>query len=159
MAEQKNITVKVDGIRFGEYSSVRWNDYLRMLGICLLVFAGVIAASMAMGKGPQTLSVTLVAVLALMIFALITVFRGSMKKEYRKSGIGTLTLTYTFSPTGWTVQAGKGKNHVVWGKTFRVRSGKSCLMLYPNKKSVNLIPLRCLDEAALAQIMQWAGHQ
>ena len=155
----KTVTVKVDGIRFSEYSSVRWNDYLRMLGLCLLVIAGIVAVSIVMGKGPQTVNVTMVAVLALMIFALVTVFRGNLKKEYRKSGIGSLVLTYTFSQTGWTVRAGKGNASVTWDKTYRVRKDKSCLMLYPSKKSVNLIPLRCLDEKALEQILTWAERK
>lgn len=150
------MTVKVDGIRFGEYSSVRWNDYLRMLGLCLLVFAGIVAMSFVMGKGPQTVNVTMIAVLVLMIFALVTLFRGNMKKEYRKSGIGALTLTYTFSPSGWTVRAGEGHGTVDWDKTYRIRRDRECLMLYPSKKSVNLIPLRCIEKDALEQIMAWA---
>ena len=152
----KIVTVKVDGIRFQEYSAVRWNDYLRMLGLCLLVIAGIVAVSIVMGKGPQTVNVTMIAVLVLIIFALVTVFRGNLKKEYAKSGIGSLELTYTFSQTGWTVRAGKGQNTVSWDKTFRVRQDKSCLMLYPNKKSVNLIPLRCLEQGALEQIITWS---
>ena len=153
---EKTVTVKVDGIRFQEYSAVRWNDYLRMLGLCLLVMAGIVAVSILMGKGPQTVNVTMIAVIVLMIFALATVFRGNLKKEYAKSGIGTLELTYSFTASGWTVQAGKGKASVAWNKTVRIRRDKNCLMLYPNKKSVNLIPLRCLDDGALDQILNWA---
>lgn len=155
----KTVTVKVDGIRFQEYASVRWNDYLRMLGLCLLVMAGIVAVSMVVGKGPQTVNLTMIAVLALMIFALVTMFRGNLKKEYAKSGIGSLELTYSFSASGWTVRAGKGQNTVSWDKTYRVRRDKGCLMLYPNKKSVNLIPLRCLDQKALEQILRWCEHK
>ena len=149
--------MRVDGIRFEEYSAVRWNDYLRVLGATLLILAGVIAVTIFMGRGPQSVSVTTVVILVLMIFALVTIFRGNLKKEYRKSGVGSMELTYSFTAAGWQVEAGKARNTVAWDKTYRVRKNGSCLMLYPSRKSVNLIPLRCVGKEELSKILSWCA--
>jgi hypothetical protein len=44
---------------------------------------------------------------------------------------------------------------VAWQQTWRVRRNPNALLLYPNRKSVNIVPLRDLNEEQLGKIISW----
>jgi hypothetical protein len=64
-------------------------------------------------------------------------------------------LRYDFDRDGWTVKQGSSQVRVLWANTHRVQRTNQALMLYPNRKSVNLVPLRFMTQAQLDQILGW----
>lgn len=57
--------------------------------------------------------------------------------------------------TGWTVKAGSEQVRVLWSKTWRVRRNQNALLLYPNRRSVNLVPLKYMTKEQLNRIIGW----
>ena len=44
---------------------------------------------------------------------------------------------------------------VLWSKTWRVRKNQNALLLYPNRRSVNLVPLKYMTQEQLRRIIGW----
>ena len=93
--------------------------------------------------------------LVLLVAAVLAVYRSSIRRIYRQSGLSGMELSYRFDRDGWTVRRGGEQVRVLWTRTWRVRRDGRSLMLYPNRKSVNLVPLRYISEEQLAQVLQW----
>ena len=133
------------------FASVKRPQYLRFYGVILLV---LLAMTIWMGvSGKLKLSTLIfVAVVALLMGVLI---RSTMKGEYRRSGIGSMELTYSFSEKGWSVRRGEKTASVLWKDTFLVKRKGPALLVYPNRKSVNVIPIGEIPENQVEQILKW----
>jgi hypothetical protein len=155
VGREKGFAVQVNGIRYGEFAKVKWQQFLRLYTVLLLLVVAALAISYAFGYLPEEIPVSGGLALLLVFLALLALFRGTIKGEYKKSGIAGMQLIYRFDKDGWTVKSAQGQVTVAWKQTWRVRRNPNALLLYPNRKSVNIVPLRDLDEEQLGKIISW----
>ena len=147
------IRIPVHGVDFDVFASVKRPMYLRFYGAIVLLLLAM-AIWMAVTGKLKLSSLIFVAVVALLMGVLI---RSTMKGEYRKSGIGSMELTYSFTEKGWSVRRGEKTASVKWADTFLLKRNALALLLYPNKKSVNVVPIRGIPENQVKQILKWYG--
>ena len=107
------------------------------------------------GKLPREMPLTVILVLVLAVLVLLAVYRRTIQREHTRSGLAQMKLEYQFDRDGWTVKNGEGQARVLWSKTWRVRRNQNALLLYPNRRSVNLIPLQYLSKEQLDRIIGW----
>ena len=153
MGKRREITIAVHGIRYEEFASLRWRQFLRLFSAAVLILAA--AALLAVSRGGREIPLAGSLVLILLVAAVLAVYRSSIRRIYRQSGLSGMELSYRFDRDGWTVRRGGEQVRVLWTRTWRVRRDGRSLMLYPNRKSVNLVPLRYISEEQLAQVLQW----
>ena len=153
MGKRRDITIAVHGIRYEEFAALKWRQFLRGFSAAVLVLAA--AALFAVYRGGREIPLAGSLVLVLLVVAVLAVYRSSIRRIYRQSGLGTMELTYTFDRDGWTVRRGGEQVRVLWSKTWRVRRDRRSLLLYPNRSSVNLVPLRSVTGEQAEQILAW----
>ena len=153
MGKRREITIAVHGIRYEEFASLRWRQFLRLFSAAVLILAA--AALLAVYRGGREIPLAGSLVLILLVAAVLAVYRSSIRRTWRSSGLGTMELSYSFDRDGWTVRRGTEQVRVLWSKTWRVRRDRRCLMLYPNRQSVNLVPLRSMTGEQTEQILAW----
>jgi len=153
MGKRRDITIAVHGIRYEEFAALKWRQFLRGFSAAVLVLAA--AALFAVYRGGREIPLAGSLVLVLLVAAVLAVYRSSIRRIYRQSGLGTMELTYTFDRDGWTVRRGGEQVRVLWSKTWRVRRDRQSLLLYPNRSSVNLVPLRSVTGEQAEQILAW----
>lgn len=153
MGKRRDITIAVHGIRYEEFATLKWRQFLRGFSAAVLVLAA--AALFAVYRGGREIPLAGSLVLVLLVAAVLAVYRSSIRRIYRQSGLGTMELTYTFDRDGWTVRRGGEQVRVLWSKTWRVRRDRQSLLLYPNRSSVNLVPLRSVTGEQAEQILAW----
>jgi len=153
MGKRRDITIAVHGIRYEEFAALKWRQFLRGFSAAVLVLAA--AALFAVYRGGREIPLAGSLVLVLLVAAVLAVYRSSIRRIYRQSGLGTMELTYTFDRDGWTVRRGGEQVRVLWSKTWRVRRDRRSLLLYPNRSSVNLVPLRSVNGEQAEQILAW----
>ena len=153
MAKKRDVTVAVHGIGYQEFAGLKWRQFLRgfSLGVAVLLLIVLIAVYRGRTEIPLAGSLVLV----LLVAAVLAVYRSTIRRAYRQSGLGTLELTYIFDRDGWTVRQGREQVRVLWSKTWRVRRTDKALLLYPNRKSVNLVPLKHMTAEQLEQVLAW----
>lgn len=151
--KENAVTVTVQGIGYPEFSRLKWHQFLRGFSGAVLLVVVIAVILAATGRMPDQMPWTVILVLLLVILAVFAVYRSAIRQEYRKSGLGTMELRYTFDRDGWTVKNAQGQETVLWSKTWRIRRDPSALLLYPNRRSVNLVPLRGLSESQVRQII------
>lgn len=153
MGKNREITIAVHGIGYEEFASLKWRQFLR--GFSLAVAVLVLAVLIASYRGHAQIPLAGSLVLVLLVAAVLAVYRSSIRRIYRQSGLSGMELSYRFDRDGWTVRRGGEQVRVLWTRTWRVRRDGRSLMLYPNRKSVNLVPLRYISEEQLAQVLRW----
>ena len=147
------VAVQVNGIRYEEFAKVKWQQFLRIYTVVLLVI--LVAVLINLQKVQEGIPISGIIAVLLIILAMLAVFRSAIKNEYQKNKLSKLTVTYYFDRDGWTVQQGSAKNTVAWSSTLKLRKNQNALLIYPNKKSVNLVPLRCMTNEDLQKIIGW----
>lgn len=147
------IQVSVNGIRYDEFSKVKWQQFLRFYSVVVMLIVIVGVVLMALGRAPTEIPLAGVVVIALLILTVLAVYRSGIRKEYTRSGLANMELTYTFDRDGWTVRQGTSKATVLWKNTLKMKKNQNALLLYPNKKSVNIVPLRCLKAGETEKII------
>ena len=153
--KDSTVTVQVYGIEYPEFAKLKWQQFLRgfSLAVALLV---LIVLFLAVGKKlPKEMPVSVILVLVLAILALFAVYRSNIRREHKRSGLATQKLEYQFDRDGWTVKADDQQVRVPWNKTWRVRKNQNALLLYPNRRSVNLVPLKYMTQDQLSRIIGW----
>ena len=149
------ISVLVREIRYEEFAQLKWRQFLRFFSVAVMLVLAVVLTMVFSGRLTGELPLSGAAVLLLLILAVLGVFRSGIRQEYKRAGLAELNVTYTFHRDGWSVKNAKGQVDVPWSRTWRVKRGDKTLLLYPNKKSVNLVPLRYLTAEQLAAIIGW----
>ena len=153
--KDSTVTVQVFGIEYSEFAKLKWQQFLRgfSLAVALLV---LIVLFLAIGKQlPSEMPVSVILVLILVILAVFAVYRSNIRREHKRSGLASQRLTYEFDRDGWTVKAEGEQVRVLWSKTWRVRKNQNALLLYPNRRSVNLVPLKYMTQEQLGLIIGW----
>lgn len=153
--KDSTVTVQVFGIEYPEFAKLKWQQFLRgfSLAVALLV---LIVLFLAIGKQlPSEMPVSVILVLILVILAVFAVYRSNIRREHKRSGLASQRLTYEFDRDGWTVKAEGEQVRVLWSKTWRVRKNQNALLLYPNRRSVNLVPLKYMTQEQLGRIVGW----
>ena len=148
------LTVRVKGIHYEEFAAIKWQQFLRIYTLIVLLVLAVVIFSVVK-NGTATVSLSTVLVIVAVLAVILLVFRSAIKSEYRRSGLKNMEIDYHFDKHGWTAENALGKAEVKWKNTPLLRRTKKALLLYPNKKSVNLLPLRCLTEEELRWIVEW----
>ena len=146
--KDSTVTVQVFGIEYPEFAKLKWQQFLRgfSLAVELLV---LIVLFLAIGKQlPSEMPVSV-------ILAVFAVYRSNIRREHKRSGLASQRLTYEFDRDGWTVKAEGEQVRVLWSKTWRVRKNQNALLLYPNRRSVNLVPLKYMTQEQLGRIIGW----
>lgn len=64
-------------------------------------------------------------------------------------------VEYEFSASGWRVKKGDTEVNIPWKGTPRLRRTKSCLFLYNDDITGNLLPLRLLTPGQINSIENW----
>ena len=153
--KDSTVTVQVFGIEYPEFAKLKWRQFLRgfSLAVALLV---LVVLFLAIGKRlPSEMPVSVILVLILVILAVFAVYRSNIRREHQRSGLANQRLEYQFDRDGWTVKAGSEQVRVLWSKTWRVRRNQNALLLYPNRRSVNLVPLKYMTQEQLNRIIGW----
>ena len=154
-----HIAVEVRGISYEAFARVKWRQLIRwgslLLGLLALAVLGLTLSGRVSGELPVTALLTA----ALAVLAAAALYRSSIRREYRSAGLSDVRLQYLFDRDGWTVQAGQVRQRVLWKNTWRVRRTPGMLMLYPSRKSVNLVPLQGLSQEDLRQILRWCSGE
>ena len=146
-------TIAVDGIRYDEFARLKWNQFLRGYVVVLLLIAAMLVyLALIRGEGVSLSALITITIVLLGILALCFT---TIRSDYRRSGLAELSVRYTFSSSGWTAQMGKASETIRWKDTHKVRRDTKALLLYPNAKSVNMVPMRCLSSGQLEQIIFW----
>ncbi len=153
--KKSNMIVCVHGIGYDVFARLKWQQFLRIFSLLVLVLAAVVLGMALAGRLPKELPLTAVLVLILAVLAVLALSRSAIRREYRQSGLGKLELQYEFDRDGWTVKSGGGQVTVPWSKTWRVKRTEQALMLYPSRKSVNLVPRQALTAQQEEQILAW----
>lgn len=144
----------VTGIRYEEFAALKWPQFIGwMAALMAVILFTEIAAAMRDGGN---LSVVGIVVVVLVAAVLVLFQRRSFRSEYRKSGLAEIHLKYEFKREGWTVRQGEECVYITWDKTRKVKTNKNALLLYLNKKSANLVPLRDLSDDQVKKILDWA---
>mgnify|MGYP007046437105 CR=1 FL=1 len=146
--KDSTVTVQVFGIEYPEFAKLKWQQFLRgfSLAVALLV---LIVLLLAIGKQlPSEMPVSV-------ILAVFAVYRSNIRREHKRSGLANQRLEYQFDRDGWTVKAEGEQVRVLWSKTWRVRKNQNALLLYPNRRSVNLVPLKYMTQEQLGRIIGW----
>ena len=153
--KDSTVTVQVYGIEYPEFAKLKWQQFRRgfSLAVALLV---LIVLLLAVGKKlPSEMPVSVILVLVLAVLALFAVYRSSIRREHKRSGLANQRLEYQFDRDGWTVKADGEQVRVPWSKTWRVRRNQNALLLYPNRRSVNLIPLKYMTQDQVKRVIDW----
>ena len=153
--KDSTVTVQVYGIEYPEFAKLKWQQFLRgfSLAVALLVLSVLL---LAVGKKlPSEMPVSVILVLVLAVLALFAVYRSSIRREHKRSGLATQRLEYQFDRDGWTVKADGEQVRVPWSKTWRVRRNQNALLLYPHRRSVNLVPLKYMTQDQVKRVIDW----
>ena len=153
--KESNVTVTVYGIAYPEFAKLKWQQFLRGFSLAVALLVLIVLALALGGKLPREMPLTVILVLALAVLVLLAVYRRTIQREHTRSGLAQMKLEYQFDRNGWTVKNGEGQARVLWSKTWRVRRNQNALLLYPNRRSVNLIPLQYLSKEQLDRIIGW----
>ncbi len=153
--KERSINIYIQGIPYEVYARFKWQQFLRGFSVALLILIVLVIVLVVTGRMPSELPLSVILVLVLVVLALLAVYRTSIRQQHRRSGLGSLELLYTFDRDGWTVRSGSEQVRVLWGRTWRVRRNDRALLLYPNRKSVNMVPLQNVQSDQLAQILAW----
>ena len=153
--KESRITVSVHGIGYPEFARLKWQQFLRGVSLAVMLLTVLVLLMAMTGRLPEELPLSALLVVVLMVLAVFAVYRSGIKREYKGTGLAAMELQYTFDRDGWTVKSGKGQARVLWSKTHRVRRTEQALYLYPNRKSVNLVPLKNVSREQVEQIIGW----
>jgi hypothetical protein len=154
------IRVPVHGISYQVFAKVKWQRFLVGFSLVLIfLWAGLMAAAMLGKVQDVTLGQALPALLILL--AILAIYRAGIRGEYRHSGLQNLQMEYVFDRDSWTVKSPQGQVTVLWRDTWRLRRNKVALLIYPNRKSVNVVPLGAFQsEDQIQTLISWAtGNQ
>ncbi len=154
-SKETQVTVNVSGIGYPAFARLKWARFLRGFSLAVAVLiAGVLLLAIA-GEMPWEMPMAVPLVLLLAVLALLALYRGVIRREYKSSGLAAMTLRYQFDRDGWTVKSGQAQTRILWSKTWRVRRNDQALLLYPNRRSVNLVPLSAMTPAQADRIVAW----
>ncbi|NLT39188.1 MAG: YcxB family protein [Clostridiales bacterium] len=135
------VTAVVDRLTFEEYA--RATRRIRWRVVLLSVIAGEIAAILICALLKASIWLALIIPAAALIISL-AVWPFTSRTGYRKISAGLRNLSYTFTEQGVEVRRGKEFSKCRWESIQRLDMDPKCIMIYPNSKSVNIIPRRCL---------------
>ena len=154
-SKETQVTVSLSGIGYPAFARLKWAQFLRGFSLAVAIFiAGAIVLA-ATGKMPREIPVTVPLVLLLAVLALLALYRGAIRREYKAAGLAAMALQYQFDRDGWTVKKGQAQTRILWSNTWRVRRNDQALLLYPNRRSVNLVPLSAMTPAQAERIIAW----
>ena len=153
--KENGFTVTVNGISYDAFARLKWQQFLRGFSCAVALLVVVVAVMGFTGRLPEEIPVSSALVLVLLVAALLVLYRSGIRREYRRSGLGSVVLKYSFDRDGWTVRQGDSQVTVPWSRTWRVRRTDQALMLYPSRKSVNLVPARCLSGEQMDLVIAW----
>lgn len=145
------VQVSVRGIRYEEFAKIKWAMFLRVFSVA--VMAAVVAFALYIGKAAAELPLAAALAVILVVLAVLAVYRSGIRQEYKRSGLSDLSLTYSFDRDGWTVSQGGSRVTVLWKNTIKMKRNQNALLLYPNKKSVNIVPLRCMTADQVTMVI------
>ena len=152
---ENGFTVTVNGINYAAFARLKWQQFLRGFSALVLVLVVIAAVLGFTGRLPEEVPLSAALVVVLLVAVLLVLYRSGIRREHRRSGLGSMVLRYSFDRDGWTVRTGDAQVTVPWSRTYRVRRTDQALMLYPSRKSVNLVPAQCLTKEQLEQIIAW----
>ena len=149
------LDIAVSGIRYEEFAKVKWQQFLRFFSLAVMLVVVIVLVGVLAGKITEDIPLSGAAVAALLVLAVLGIYRSGIRSEYKRSGLSEAELHYYIDRDGWTVRQGDARVTVPWTKTVKVRRNPNALLLYPNKKSVNILPLRCLMQGETEKIVAW----
>lgn len=146
-----DVRIQVKGIRYEEFAKIKWALFLRLFSVVVMLVAVVFIVYV--GKTAVELPLAAALAVILVVLAVLAVYRSGIRQEYKRAGLAGAELTYSFDRDGWTVCQGSSKVTVLWKNTLKMKRNQNALLLYPNKKSVNIVPLRCMTGEELEKII------
>lgn len=116
----------------------------------LIAYAAVFA--IALVKGQVTYYTIFGPAVILLLLALAYEYTG--RKNFGAMGYDKAVLDYTFTPRGYTLTVGAQSASFQWKDVKVVKTRKNYL-LYSDKKSCSILPLRCLTTEQREAIWAW----
>lgn len=149
----KSFSVSVGGIERREYYEA-CRESARRLYVILAVSMLVICAAILILKGSvgpaDILGPVAVYVVVMGGYTLLT------RLNYRDQlAVIDPPVEYRFSGDRWTVTAGDETVEIEWQATPKLHRTRSCLFLYNDGASSNLLPLRLMTEEQIRAIESW----
>ena len=147
-----NFSVHVEGLTPAEVmQSMRRMMRKPYLLLWAIVYAVVLAVFLVKGSisvwgwaGPGVI---------LILLALASEFSG--RKNFKPMKYDEAVLDYDFSPQGYRLTVGDQSVFFHW-EDAALRRTRSNFLLYSDKRSSSILPLRCLTGPQKQQLMQWA---
>ncbi len=132
----------VDRLTFEEYAratrTIRWRVVL------LSVIGAEVAAIVLCALLDATLWLALILPAAALAVSLL-IWPYTSRTSYKKISASLKNISYTFDEKGIEVRRGKESSRCRWDSIQRLDMDPKCIMIYPSRKSVNIIPRRCLN--------------
>lgn len=147
---KEQITAKIDKLTYSEYR--RATKQITARTVITAVIVGEIAAIVACSIFKANIILALIFPAAAMGLALIITWV-STKNHYARSEAYLSNITYTFDAKAMTISDGKNTQRCRWSSVQRVDMDGSNIYIFPNRKSVNLVPRRCLEQGDGERIM------
>lgn len=149
----KTFTIEVDGIRRREYYEACRENGRRLhiiLAGSMIVICGAILILKSSIRPADILGPAA-------IYAVVTAGYVLLTRLGYKDQLAVLDppVVYSFNGGRWTADNGSVTAEIEWKATPRMRKTRSCLFLYNDGASGNLIPLRLLTDEQLAAIETW----
>lgn len=146
-------TLTVDGITRREYFEACRESARRLyliLAVCMVLICGAIILAKGSFRLGDVLGPAAVYVVVMGGYELLT--RLSYKDQL--SAIDP-PVVYGFNGGRWTVENGGELIEIPWKATPKLRRTRSCLFLYNDGASGNLLPLRLMTEEQARAIETW----
>ena len=149
----KKFSLSVDGIERREYYEACRESARRLYGLlaaAMLVICGAILL-LKRSLGPADLIGPVV------IYVLVMGGYELMTRLGYKDQLAVIDppVIYDFNGGRWAVTTAGGTVEVEWKATARLRKTRSCLFLYNDDASSNLLPLRLMTEEQVSALETW----
>ena len=152
----KKFNLTVDGIDRREYYAACRENGRRlyillaasMLAICGLIILFTGNARPAAFTGP------------LVIYALVAGGYALLTRVTYKDQLAVIDppVEYEFTGAGWTVRKGEHTVEIPWRETPRLRVTKTCVFLYNDDTTGNLLPRRLMTESQVKALQTWFAN-
>ena len=149
----KSFTLSVDGIERREYYEACRESARRMhviLAAAMILICGAILLLKSTIRAADFLGPVVIYVLVMGGYALLT--RLNYKDQL---AVIDPPVQYEFNGGRWTVNNGVETVEIEWKATPRLHRTRSCLFIYNDDTSGNLLPLRLMTDAQAKAVETW----
>ena len=143
------VYASIDTLTFEEYK--RATKPIRARAMLVSIIAAEVLAIMICAFSKASLLTAVILPLAVIVVS-AAVNASNTKRRYKSNISNLRDIRYTFDEKGISVSDGKQTQSCRWTQIQRLDMDAKYILIYPNRRSVNLIPRRCLKPGEGDQI-------